>query len=179
MNCSKFQKKKKEFAFLLSSKYGWSDESCLEKNQNDGIRLSCSIVESSWIRGSWLKTYLHTTLEPCPQLSGRCISVLHIPWERLPSAEMLCTWEATHRPCSPRSCTGLMEYGFPGGTVVKNSPANAGDVRDAGLIPGLGRCPGEKDGNPLQDSCLEIPMDWRARWATVHGIAESDTTEAT
>ena len=63
--------------------------------------------------------------------------------------------------------------------MVKNSPANAGDVRDSGLIPGSGRCPGEKNGNPLQDSCLETPMDLRARWATVHGIAESDMTEAT
>ena len=49
--------------------------------------------------------------------------------------------------------------------VVKNLPANAGDVRDAGLIPGSGRSPGEGNGNPFQYSCLENPMDregWRA-----------------
>ena len=46
-------------------------------------------------------------------------------------------------------------YGFPGGSVVKNPPANA---RDAGSIPGLGKSPGEGNGNPLQDSCLENYM---------------------
>ena len=49
--------------------------------------------------------------------------------------------------------------GFPGGAVVKNLPANAGDARDAGLIPGSGRAPGEGKGNPLQYSGLENPMD--------------------
>ena len=48
---------------------------------------------------------------------------------------------------------------FPGDSVVKNPPANAGDTRDAGLIPGLGRSPGEGNGNLLQYSCLENPMD--------------------
>ena len=53
--------------------------------------------------------------------------------------------------------------GFPGGTVVKNLPANAGDIRDMGSIPGLGRSPGEGHGNPLPYSCLENPMD-RGTW---------------
>ena len=65
--------------------------------------------------------------------------------------------------------------GFPGGTVVKNLPANAGDTRDAGLIPGSGRFPGEGNGNPLQYSCLESSMDRGAWWATVHGVAKSQT----
>ena len=49
------------------------------------------------------------------------------------------------------------EKGFSGGSVVKNLPADAGDARDPGLIPELGRSPGGGNGNPLQYSCLEIP----------------------
>ena len=68
--------------------------------------------------------------------------------------------------------------GFPGGSVVKNPPANAGDMS---LIPGSGRSPGEGNGNPLQYSCRENPTDRGDRWATVQGITELelDTTEAT
>ena len=59
--------------------------------------------------------------------------------------------------------------GFPGGSVVENPPTNA---EDAGSIPGLGRSPGEGNGNPLQYSCLGNPMD-RGPWmATVHGVVE-------
>ena len=63
--------------------------------------------------------------------------------------------------------------------VEKNLPANAGDVRDAGLIPGSGRSLGGGHGNPLQYSCLENPTDREACQATVHGVVESGTTEAT
>ena len=64
--------------------------------------------------------------------------------------------------------------GFPSGSVVKNPPANA---RDSGLILGLGRSPEGRNGNPLQYSCLENPMD-RGLWqAIVHGVSESDTTK--
>ena len=59
--------------------------------------------------------------------------------------------------------------------VVKNLPASAGDLRDKGLIPGLGISPGEGHGNPLQYSHLENPMDKGAWWATVHGVAKSRT----
>ena len=59
--------------------------------------------------------------------------------------------------------------------VVKNLPANAGDVSDAVSVPGLGRSPGEGKGNPLQYSYLENPMDRRVLWATVHRVAQSQT----
>ena len=62
---------------------------------------------------------------------------------------------------------------FPRGTVVKNLPANAGDARDAGLIPDSRRSPGEGNGNPLQYSYLENPMDRGAWEATVHVVAKS------
>ena len=64
--------------------------------------------------------------------------------------------------------------GFPGGSVVQNLPAGAGD---SGLIPGSGRSPGEGNDSPLQYSCLENPLDRGAWRATVHGTAESDMTE--
>ena len=63
--------------------------------------------------------------------------------------------------------------------VVKNLPANAGDIRDVGLIPGSGRSPGGGHGNPFQYSCLENPMDRGEWWATVHAAPESDPTEVT
>ena len=66
--------------------------------------------------------------------------------------------------------------GFPGGSDVQVSACNAGDL---GSIPRLGRSPGEGNGNTLQYSCLENPMDRGAWWATVHGVAksQSDMTE--
>ena len=67
-----------------------------------------------------------------------------------------------------------MCMGFPGGSEVKNPPASAGVT---GSIPGLERSPEGGNGNPLQYSCLEDPMDRGAWQATVHGFAESGTTE--
>ena len=64
---------------------------------------------------------------------------------------------------------------FPSGTVVKNPPANAGDARDAGLIPRTRRFPGVGSGNPLQYSCLENSVGRGAWRATVHGVAKSRT----
>ena len=61
----------------------------------------------------------------------------------------------------------------------KESACDAEDTGDSGSIPGLGRAPGGGYGNPLQDSCLEKPMDRGAWGATVHGVAELDTTETT
>ena len=66
----------------------------------------------------------------------------------------------------------FLTYNFPGGSDGKASAYNAGDP---GLIPGLGRSPGERNGNPLQYSCLENPMDGGAWLATVQGVAKSWT----
>ena len=69
----------------------------------------------------------------------------------------------------------IQPMSFPGGSVVKNPPANAGDVV---LIPGLGRSPGEGSGNPLQYPCMGNPIDRGAWRATAHEVAEElDTTE--
>ena len=82
---------------------------------------------------------------------------------------------------SPSTCHEVMGldamvfvflWGLPGGS---NGKASACSVGDLGLIPGLGRSPGEGNGNPLQYSCLENPMDGGAWWVTVHGVAKSWT----
>ena len=64
---------------------------------------------------------------------------------------------------------------FPGGSVVKNLPANAGDAGDTVSIPGLGRASGVGNGNSLQYSCLEGAMHTGAWQATVHEVAKSGT----
>ena len=69
------------------------------------------------------------------------------------------------------SCCMIL-LGFPGCSVGKESACNAGNLSS---IPGWGRSPGEGNGNPLQYSCLENPMDRRACWATVHGVAKNQT----
>ena len=63
--------------------------------------------------------------------------------------------------------------------VVNNLPANAGDIKDKGLIPGLRKSPGGGPGNPLQYSCLENPMDRGVWQVAVHVVIESDRTETT
>ena len=73
---------------------------------------------------------------------------------------------------SPSFLPQLTNLGLPGGSDSKESVCNAGDP---GLIPGLGRSPGEGNGNPLQYSCLENPMDGGTWRATVHGAAKSQT----
>ena len=59
--------------------------------------------------------------------------------------------------------------------VVKNPPTNAGDLRDTGSVPGLGRFPGGGNGNPLQYPCLNNPMDRETWWVTVHRVTKSRT----
>ena len=66
--------------------------------------------------------------------------------------------------------------GLPGSSAVKNPPASAGDTGDVGSVPGLERSPGEGNGNPLQYSCLENPMNRVAWWATVDGGSQKSWT---
>ena len=74
------------------------------------------------------------------------------------------------------NCWVSLGRGFPGGSVVKNPPGNAGD---AGSIPGSGISPGRGNDNPFQYSCLENPMDRGAWWATVRGVSKSQTLSQT
>ena len=76
------------------------------------------------------------------------------------------------------TCLCIKHMSFPGGTVVKNPPANVGDSRDVGSSPGLEGSPGIRNGNPLWNSSLENSMD--SSWATVHRVTkELDMTEHT
>ena len=84
-----------------------------------------------------------------------------------------------HIPNSWKKTFTQKFYIFPGGSVVKNLHANAGDIEDMGSIPGFERSPGEGNGNPLQYSCLGNPMDGRAWWTTVPGVTESWTRLST
>ena len=71
---------------------------------------------------------------------------------------------------------GTMKNGFPGGSMIKNLPANVGH---ASLIPGSGRCPGAGKHNPLKYSCLKNPMNGGTWWATAHRVTESRTQLST
>ena len=81
-------------------------------------------------------------------------------------------WATVHRV--PKSWTQLSDFTS---LVLKNPPTNAGNIREAGSIPGLGRSPGGGHGNPVQNSCLENPMDRGAWRATVHRVAKSRTVQ--
>ena len=69
----------------------------------------------------------------------------------------------------------MVHVGFPGGARGQKLPASAGDVRDAGSIPGSGRSPGVGHDNPLQYSCLENPMDRGVWWTSVNGVTKGPT----
>ena len=67
----------------------------------------------------------------------------------------------------------MTKWGFPGGSVVRNPPANAGATGDVTVIPRQRRCPGGRNGNPLQYSCLKSSMDRGAWRAIVHEVTKS------
>ena len=83
------------------------------------------------------------------------------------------SWDARIYLCL--SSTTQRRWGFPGGTVVKNLPANAGDSGNMSSIPGSGRSPAGGKGNPFQYSCLKNSKDRGAWWATVHGVTKDGT----
>ena len=80
-----------------------------------------------------------------------------------------------HRLCYQISTKVTLLRAFQLALVVKILPANVGDIRDTGSIPGSERASGEGHGSPLKYSCLENPMDREARWAIVHGVTNSQT----
>ena len=82
------------------------------------------------------------------------------------------TWVWSLGRKDPLEISPILYKIYFGGSEVKASASNVGDL---GLIPGSGRSPGEGNGNPLQYSCLENPMDREAWWAVVHGVAKSRT----
>ena len=81
-------------------------------------------------------------------------------------------WTISSVVSQSRTRLGNFHFDFPDGSDGKESASNAGDL---GLIPGLGRSPGGGNGNPLQYSCLENPLDGEAWQATVHGVRRSQT----
>ena len=101
------------------------------------------------------------TITKCQSLEQRKVYCRTKQWDK---------WLVWEKPEISLGVSAKHFKGFLGGAVVKNLPANAGDTRNSGLIPGLGRAPEGGNGNPLQYSCLENVMD-RAAWqATVHGV---------
>ena len=87
-------------------------------------------------------------------------------------AAVLIESKGDHSVWNPDLLQNRKSSDFPGGAVIKNPPAKAGDTREAGSIPGWGRSPGGGSGNPLQHSCLEHSMDRGAWRATVHGVSK-------
>ena len=102
----------------------------------------------------------------------------HNYWASVLEPMSLNYWALSASPTEahePRSCALQQERGFSGVLVEKKLPANAGDLRDTSLIPTWGRFPGGVNGNPLQYSCLENPMDRQAWQATARGVTKSWT----
>ena len=100
---------------------------------------------------------------------------VRLDWWSTPQSTQPLLPSISSRSC--QDCPGALSsfQQCPGGAVVKNPPANAGDIRHTGSVPRLGRSPGGELGNPLQCPCLENPMDRGAWRATVHRVSKSQT----
>ena len=120
-----------------------------------------------------------------PQQTCQVGEAVHLPSPRgvrstLPSSPHFQMPESSSQPIFPSLLEhSIPQEGFPDGSISEESTCSAGYRRDVGLIPGSGRSSGGGNGNPLQYSCLENAMDTGAWWVTIHGVTESDTTEAT
>ena len=131
--------------------------------------------ESSGISLPWLHVLLYQGLSSNADRTSRPTQ----PGQLLPHPSQfpLCLGEFSWYSLPDKPF--IPDYMLMGATqvvlVIKKLPANAGDVRDLGSTPGMGRSPGGGSGNPLQYSCLENPMDGGAWWATVHGVTKSQT----
>ena len=116
-----------------------------------------------WLTGDHTETVV---TEPSSSNSGKLLEHKHSQRVQISGTSLMVQWLRLHTP----NAGGM--GGFPGGSEVKASACNVGDL---GSIPGSGRSPGEGNGNPLQYSFLENPMDGGAWGATVHGVAKSRT----
>ena len=128
---------------------------------------SRSVSAGVQIQRSWIPALL-AALQECFRIAERALLLEKSLWEFASVAH--CVAELIPIQTTPATPPTMRD--FRGGSLVKNPPASAGD---AGLIPGSGRSPGEMNGYPLQESCLENSMDRGAWWATVHGVTMSRT----
>ena len=133
-------------------------------------------AKTHWTEEYFVPPANHTTLM-LDKTRGLGTSTLNIDWWW---CEIRCHIEIRCEigpcgPCSPFVEKKPWEMASQMALVVKNPPANAGDIRGMGSIPAFGRSPGGRHDNPLQYSCLENPMDWRAWQAIVHSVTKSQT----
>ena len=127
--------------------------------------LTAHLCPHIWHSPSW------TTLHGECQLQWQMTQINFLPMEGGPLGSPSKRWLYYKEKFSPPFLCYLMAPNWASqvAPVVKNPPANVGDAKKLGSVPGWGRSPGEGNGNPLQYSCLENPMDGGAWWATVHG----------
>ena len=138
-----------------------------------GLWFSLCVISLSGAQQALCKNHSR----PCPQQP--CACRLHAPLLRHLGRSLIYKLDTVREcPHGQHHYSCILEWllskirAFPGGSDGKESACNAGDL---GSIPGSGRLPGERNGNPLQSTCLENSMNRRAGWARVHGVAKSQT----
>ena len=129
----------------------------------------CPCISMSWIALSLFFSF--SLLNICPAY------IEHCKFLRVKYSDDRRKWPSDGNMTKKRNQDFICEYiirvlGFPSGLVVKNPPANAGDLRDVDSITWSGRSPGGWHGNPLQYSCLENLTDRGTWWVTVHGVTQ-------
>ena len=173
----------KEIPGLISFRMDWLDllavqgtaKSLLQHHSSKASILQCSAFFTVQLSHPYMSTGKTIALTR-RTFVGKVMSLLLNMLSRLVitflprSKRLLISWLQSH---------SRVYMCFPGHAVVKNLPANAGDARDTGWIPGLGRSPGGGNGNLLPHSCLENTMDRGAWQAAVHGVAKSQTQVST